>query len=312
MARSPLSNRQRFDPSVAFMSTFNLSLLLLAFRPVPGTLFSPSLPLNPAIPKAVASVPKIETAARDRLNPVKQTVETTRQNVDRQVRSTYHLPPREFEGRTIHRVELPSQRRVIALTFDDGPWPDTVPILDILRENEIRATFFMVGSHLQSFPEIARQVVKEGHVLGNHTWNHQYYPVNDYIASQEIDNTAASLNQQTGVYTRLFRPPGGNLTNGLANYAARGNYAVVMWSINPEDTYGGSAASLADRVISQAHPGGIVLLHDGGGNRAQTVAALPTIIAGLRDRGYEFVTVPEILAMELEEQQVPAKQPLTP
>ena len=292
---------------VAFINTFNLSLLLLAFRPVPGTLFSPSLPLSLSPLKAVASVPKIEATASDRLLRAKQTVETTQAEVDRHIESIYHLPPREYEGQTFDRVHLPSQRRVIALTFDDGPWPQTLPILEILRENDITATFFMVGEHLQSFPDIARQVVKEGHIIANHTWNHQYYPVNDYIAAQEIDNTAASLNIHTGVYTRLFRPPGGNLTNGLADYAARNRYAVVMWSINPEDAYGGSVAMLADRVISQAHPGGIVLLHDGGGNRSQTVAALPIIIAGLRDRGYEFATIPELLEIELQERRERAK-----
>jgi peptidoglycan/xylan/chitin deacetylase (PgdA/CDA1 family) len=216
----------------------------------------------------------------------------------------------QFQGTTIRDAKLDSQHKAIALTFDDGPWPTATPqILDILKENNIKATFFWVGRYLQTYPEIGKQVAAAGHAIGNHTWNHEYLKYNEDGAAREIDRTSSLIEELTGVQTSMFRPPGGILNNGLAAYAQKKNYAVVMWSADSFD-WRTLTESLTENVMRQAKSGGIVLMHDGGGNRARTVKALPDIIARLRNEGYIFVTVPELLQMQeqdLEQQETAQK-----
>ncbi len=209
--------------------------------------------------------------------------------------------PSQFQGTTISRAKLDSQHKAIALTFDDGPWPKTTTqILDILKENNIKATFFWVGRYLKNSPELGKQVAAAGHAIGNHTWNHEYLQYNEEGAAREIDRTSSLIEELTGVHTSMFRPPGGILNNGLVAYAQKKNYAVVIWSADSFD-WRTLTESLMDNVMRQANSGGIVLMHDGGGNRSRTVKALPDIIARLRKEGYIFVTVPELLQMQEQE-----------
>ncbi|EDZ95625.1 MAG: polysaccharide deacetylase family protein [Limnospira sp. PMC 1291.21] len=209
-------------------------------------------------------------------------------------RFTFSVPQR-FQGTTIKEVNLPPERKVIALTFDDGPWPRTTEqVLDILRKNNIKATFFLIGAALNNNKEIAKKVADEGHALANHTWNHRYHQVSQAEAAKEINSTGDLIEEVTGTKTALFRPPGGVMTNGLVQYVHSQNQANIMWSVDSADWRSGTDA-IARNVLTQAQPGGIVLMHDGGGNRAPTVAALPRIIAELKRQGYEFVTIPELL-----------------
>jgi peptidoglycan/xylan/chitin deacetylase (PgdA/CDA1 family) len=219
-----------------------------------------------------------------------------------------NLPvPVQFQGKTIRDVQLNSQdkaiaqvapQKAIALTFDDGPWPtSTSQVLDVLKNSNVKATFFMVGKQVQKYPQLVKQVVAEGHAIGNHTWSHQYYQYNESAAAGEIDRTAELVYKTTGVKTSLFRPPAGILNNGLVTYAHEKNYAVVMWSVDSKDWRSRRTTKQAfiDNVLKEAKPGGIVLLHDGGGDRSNTVQALPQLIAQLKKHGYKFVTVPELL-----------------
>ncbi|MEG4571819.1 polysaccharide deacetylase family protein [Microcoleus sp. N3A4] len=209
--------------------------------------------------------------------------------------------PSEFKGTSIREAKLDSQHKAIALTFDDGPWPKTTTqILDILKKNNIKATFFWVGRYLKNSPELGKQVAAAGHAIGNHTWNHEYLQYNEEGAAREIDRTSSLIEDLTGIKTSIFRPPGGILNNGLAAYAQKKNYAVVLWSADSLD-WRTPTESLMDNVMRQANSGGIVLMHDGGGNRSRTVKALPDIIAKLRKKGYIFVTVPELLQMQEQE-----------
>ena len=208
------------------------------------------------------------------------------------------MPPKSFQGRTIYKVRLPGDRKFIALTFDDGPWSHTLPILDILQEHNIKATFFWVGAHLAAFPKIAQKVLENGHEVGNHTWSHQYHQMGWSKQDYEIGDLDEYIREKTGVRTGLFRPPGGHLYNGLASYAASHDYVVAMWSIDSRDYMQASAGELADTVIRQAHPGAIVLLHDGGGDREMTVRALPRILDELEAQGYQFVTLSELMEIE--------------
>jgi chitin deacetylase len=221
-----------------------------------------------------------------------------------------NLPlPVQFQGKIIRQITLNTQDKAIAqgeplkaiaLTFDDGPWPEiTSQVLDILKGNNVKATFFVVGKQVQKYPQLLKQVVAEGHAIGNHTWSHQYGPYNESTAAREIEDTATLIYQTTGVKTSLFRPPAGILNNGLVTYAQQQNYGVIMWSVDSKDWRSRPTRTPAfiDNVLKEAKPGGIVLLHDGGGDRSATIKALPQLIAQLKKRGYQFVTVPELLEM---------------
>ena len=194
--------------------------------------------------------------------------------------------PAKFQGKTVYKVQLSNNEKVIALSIDDGPWPKTtLEMLDILKQNDVKATFFWVGQALQANPDLAKREIAEGHAIGNHTWHHWYRRMDEATAKSEIDRTADLIYKTTGVKTSLFRPPGGFLNNGLAAYAKSQKDAVIMWSLT------------TNNVLKGAKPGFIVLMHDGGGDRHRTVEALPQIISGLKQQGYRFVTIPELLKM---------------
>ncbi len=210
------------------------------------------------------------------------------------------VPPEQFQGKTVFEGTIKYSQKVIALTVDDGPWPETTEqMLDIFKENDIKATFFWIGKSLETSPDIARRVVAQGHAIGNHTWHHPYDAMDAATAASEIDRTAKLIYETTGVKTTYFRPPGGVLTNGLAKYAKEQNYSVVMWSVTSADTDPRAQPSaFVENVLKGAKPGAIVLMHDGGGDRSRTVKALPEMIAGLKKEGYRFVTIPELLEMQ--------------
>jgi len=214
-------------------------------------------------------------------------------------RLTYSVPS-QFQGKIVQSAQLQIAKDAVALTFDDGPWDvTTAQVLEILAQANAKATFFWVGQAMQAQSEIARRVVNAGHAIGNHTWHHRYAPMTTEEAASEIDTAAQIFQEATGIETKLFRPPGGILNNGLVDYAISNGMTIINWSVTSADTDSTSGwQGYADNVLSAIQPGGIVLMHDGGGDRSQTVKALPTIIQGLKDQGYRLVTVPELLKLE--------------
>lgn len=217
-----------------------------------------------------------------------------------------NLPvPAQFQGKTSREVKLKFQEKeapikAIALTFDDGPWPNTTSkILATLKQQKVKATFFVIGKHVKLYPQTLKQVVAEGHAIGNHTWSHEYGSYSEAAAARELDETAKLVYKITGVNTVLFRPPAGILNNGLVATAQEKKYAVITWSVDSRDwRYRGSTSqSLVESVLKDVKPGGIVLMHDGGGDRTTTVQALPQIITQLKKQGYTFVTVPELMEL---------------
>lgn len=251
------------------------------------------------------------TPSRQAVNSLAVDVASSQISVREPLIKTFSVPT-EFQAKVADRVKLVGSEKAIALTFDDGPGPyNTLEVLDILRENKIKATFFWVGQAVHDYPQIAKKVVADGHAIGNHTWHHQYRHLDRATAVHEIDDTAEVIYKTTGVTTALFRPPGGLLNNGVADYAKEKKYAVVMWSVDPMDYRPLKAQQLVNNVIRKAQPGTMVLMHDGGGNHPETVKALPQIISKLKDLGYRFVTVPELLAMkEIEQPEIIAKKQL--
>jgi peptidoglycan-N-acetylglucosamine deacetylase len=235
---------------------------------------------------------------QQRIEKLKASMLTSWQQ-EAQTKGLSYAIPLRFQGAIVKAVKLTQSEKVIALTFDDGPWPETTEqVLDILKSNNIKGTFFVVGQNLKNYPELGKQIVTQGHVIGNHTWHHWYHFFNQQAAAFEIDRTTDLIYQVTGAKTNLFRPPGGNLHNGLATYAKGQKYTVVMWSADSIDYKLPTVPKLIDNVIKDSKPGGIVLMHDGGGNRSKTVEALPEIISKFRKQGYRFVTIPELLEME--------------
>lgn len=203
--------------------------------------------------------------------------------------------PKWAQGEIVHHVKTKPGDKVFALTFDDGPWPrETHRILKILRKYNAKATFFMIGQEVMHYPEIARAIRDEGHAIGNHSWNH---PSRCRDPKAQIVRTNQEIKKALGFEPNLFRPPYGMLKNGLAREAMKKNMSVIIWSSDSNDWKHPGSSSIARTVLRQASSGGIGLLHDGGGNRAQTIAALPVILETLQARGYRFVTVPELLAM---------------
>jgi peptidoglycan/xylan/chitin deacetylase (PgdA/CDA1 family) len=211
--------------------------------------------------------------------------------------------PKRYQGVTLNAVKPNNKDKIIALTFDDGPWPKyTEQILDILKANNVKGTFFVIGKNMKNLPEVGKRIVTDGHIIANHTWHHWYHRLSPSVAAKEIDDTEDIIYKVTGVRTNLFRPPGGVLGNGPAAYARGKNYSVIMWSADSHDYKRPAASRLLGNVMRFSKPGGIVLMHDGGGVRDSTVKALPEMIKKFKQQGYRFVTIPEML--ELEDQQL--------
>lgn len=218
------------------------------------------------------------------------------------VKSIIFSVPSHFQGKTLNHVQVNGENKVVALTFDDGPWPETTSeVLNLLKKNNIKATFFVVGRNVSNYPQLMKQIVADGHAVGNHTWSHQYHHYSPASAANELEKTSDVIYKTTGVKTSLFRPPGGFLNNGLVAAAYQKKNAVIMWSADSSDWRGGriTVQRLTDNVLNATQPGGIILMHDGGGDRSHTVQALPQLIAKLKGQGYKFVTVSELLKMEV-------------
>jgi len=189
--------------------------------------------------------------------------------------------------------ELPE----IALTFDDGPSSVyTAQILAILKREGVSATFFVIGSNASHYPELVAQEVQQGHVVGNHTWSHANLKnLSSAAVRNELQGTSSEIYADTGVYPVVFRPPGGNFNSSVQAIAASLGLSTVLWNVDPRDWSRPGSDAIIKTVLNTTHNGSIILLHDGGGDRSQTVAALPTIIATLVQRGFQFVTIPQMI-----------------
>ena len=203
----------------------------------------------------------------------------------------------QLTGKIISRVE--TTENVVALTFDDGPTPGYAErILDILRKENVSATFFLVGDAIEAWPEGARLIIEAGHEVGNHSYSHARMFLRDYeFVAGELERTE-SLIRQAG-YTKPihFRPPYGRKLFSLPRYLEDRGMPSITWDVAPE-TYGQepqASQDIIDGVMNSVRPGSIVLLHVMFENRENTLAAVPDIIHGLRGKGYRFVTVSELL-----------------
>jgi peptidoglycan/xylan/chitin deacetylase (PgdA/CDA1 family) len=180
---------------------------------------------------------------------------------------------------------------VVALTFDDGPSQYTPAILDILKQYGVQATFFEIGRQVEARADVVRRIVAEGHVLGNHTWDHAHLTkLDDARFASEVDQTTQVIERVSGQEVVCTRPPYGDANAAtIAKLAAHGQTSVV-WSADSRDFEKPGVAAIVHNALSGLRPGAIILMHDGGGDRSETIAALPQIIQQIRAKGYGFVT----------------------
>jgi len=195
-------------------------------------------------------------------------------------------------------------RRLLALSFDDGPSETTPAVLDVLREHHAHATFFVVGQWVEQRPETVRRAVSEGHELGNHTFDHvdAAHERDDDVLRDQIRRTSAAIERATGEAPRLMRPPYGKDVARVARLAGElGLDPTVLWSAQGWDWDTTPASEIEALVLRDCAPGGIVLLHDGvpphgGTSREPMLEALARILARVRGDGYDIVTVSQLLA----------------
>jgi polysaccharide deacetylase family sporulation protein PdaB len=187
----------------------------------------------------------------------------------------------------------------IALTFDDGPDPwETPEILDILKKYKATATFFVIGEQGHKYPDILEREVSEGHELANHSYSHRdFRRLTRTEIRQEISKSEDEIFLNTGQHTTLFRPPEGYCNNIILETAEQAGYAVVLWTWyqDSKDWSKPGVQKIVNRVISNVHPGDIVLFHDRISGRSQTVKALEEILPKLQKQGYHFVTVSQLI-----------------
>jgi peptidoglycan-N-acetylglucosamine deacetylase len=193
----------------------------------------------------------------------------------------------------------PRPGKVVALTFDDGPNPTWTPkVLAILSRYRAKATFFEVGYFARSYPKIVLEVSAAGHQLGDHSYYHwNWNRVSSAQISQEIRWTRDMIVRAGAPKPTWLRPPGGVVNQKVYDMARKLGFSMVLWTADTEDWRKPAPKVIAARALAGAAPGAVILMHDGGGDRSRTVAALPAILAGLKKKGYSFVTVEQLFSL---------------
>jgi peptidoglycan/xylan/chitin deacetylase (PgdA/CDA1 family) len=178
----------------------------------------------------------------------------------------------------------------VALTFDDGPSPYTAQILTVLRRNHVPATFCMLGINVKRYPAAARQVVREGHQICDHTRDHaDLVRLSTAKARAEVADGQRQIRAVTGVTPKIFRFPYGSSDARTRKVVADFHLRELGWDVDPRDWSRPAARQITARIVAHAHPRCVVLMHDGGGDRSHTVVSLDATIKLLRKRGYRFV-----------------------
>jgi len=217
------------------------------------------------------------------------------------------------QGAGVTFTRVPVAGPYIAITFDDGPHATFTPrLLDMLRERNIKATFFVCGNNCELYPNILRRIVAEGHELGNHSYNHPVLAkMSEEQVRSQLSRTHQAVLNATGVNMRLLRPPYGAFTPAQREWALREfGYPTILWSVDPLDWKKPGSSVITSRITSQTTQGDIILAHDIHG---QTIDAMPATLDALLRKGYRFVTVSQLIAMKTQAApQNPAAAPAAP
>jgi peptidoglycan-N-acetylglucosamine deacetylase len=186
----------------------------------------------------------------------------------------------------------------IALTFDDGPHPEsTYTLLEILKTFNIKATFFVVGTQAEKYPDLIKKIYEAGHEIGNHTYTHpDLTRLSREDVTKELEQTRTIIFNQTGFIPCLFRPPGGRFDDNTLSIARELNYSTVFWTINSGDWQKMTTRKLTSRILDYNPHGAIILMHNS--DFSSTLTALPDILQKLKAEGYEFTTVSGLLRQD--------------
>lgn len=196
-----------------------------------------------------------------------------------------------------------TQEKVVALTFDDGPDPNyTGLVLDVLKEKNVKATFFVLGENVKQNPELLLEIDKAGHEIGNHGYSHSY---SSNQAVRELLKTDQVIFDSLHHHTYYYRPPGGFVSKAAIQGVKEKGHLFTLWSIDSKDWRNPGVNRIVQNVVDSSFPGAIILLHDGGEKREQTAEALKVIIDRLREDGYRFVTLTELQRFEGGSNQIP-------
>jgi len=209
-------------------------------------------------------------------------------------------PTGQWYGRTF--TGLPRGTRQLALTYDDGPNdPHTLRLLEVLAKHEVRATFFLIGYYVKQRPELAREIAKAGHAVGNHTFTHPLLIFKSAAeVRQELSACGSALEDAIGQHSNLFRPPFGGRRPAVFRIARDLGLTPIMWSVTGYDWDAPPSAVIEQKVTRQIRGGDVILLHDGGhrqmgADRSQTVLATDHLIAKYKSEGYEFKTILQMM-----------------
>jgi peptidoglycan/xylan/chitin deacetylase (PgdA/CDA1 family) len=200
----------------------------------------------------------------------------------------------------------------IALTFDDGPHATLTPkLLDHLAAHHIKATFFVIGENVAEHPEIVARAAREGHEIGNHSWSHpNLAKMSDDGVRRQLRQTEEAIENAIGHKPTLLRPPYGSLTARQKRWIhEQFGYEIILWDVDPLDWKRPGPTVVCNRIVKETHAGSIVLAHD---IHPGTIAAMPSILDQLQAKGFQFVTVPELIRMAVPEMPRPAKQTAGP
>jgi peptidoglycan/xylan/chitin deacetylase (PgdA/CDA1 family) len=261
----------------AFGAAFTLACLptvLLTGGDTPQPARDPTIS---AVPVRIGTLPASDRVAGHRRVPV---------------RARPKPPPPPRPSKPIN--DFPTGSRTLTLTFDDGPDPRWTPtVLDLLRQYHARAIFCVVGLHVAANPALVRRIAAEGHVLCDHSWTHDEHLRRRSAATIEFEvgQTAIAIKQAGRVGPRYYRAPGGNWSPNVILVAQAHGLKPLGWSVDPADWSKPGTGAIIARVLGSVYPGAVVLMHDGYGDRSQSVAALRAILPALVARGYRF-TVP--------------------
>lgn len=210
-------------------------------------------------------------------------------------------PTGQWYGRTF--TGLAPGTKQLALTYDDGPNdPHTLRLLDVLARHGVPATFFLIGRYVQQCPDIARQIAQAGHAIGNHTLTHPLLTVQSQAEiRQQLADCQKAIANAVGEHSNLFRPPFGGRRPAVLRIARELGLEPVMWNITGYDWNAPPAAAIEGKVSRRIRGGNVILLHDGGhkqmgADRSQTVIATDHLVARYKLEGYEFVTIPQMIA----------------
>jgi peptidoglycan-N-acetylglucosamine deacetylase len=187
------------------------------------------------------------------------------------------------------------RRKVVALSFDDGPSRETPAFVRMLEAQRVPATFFMIGAQVTvRYRATLQRELRDGDALGDHTYTHPDLVSAGGVYGQ-LDRTIVAIRQLTGYTPCVFRPPYGDYDRSVVDTARSLGLATILWNVDPFDWALPGVSAIEQRVLAQVQPGSIILSHDGGGPRTETLTAYPYIIRALRARGYRFETLPQLL-----------------